>query len=108
MSTPTFRVRFVYDTNPEHAFRQLEISDDEQKEHIVLECLVEKLCPCCHAWALEDTLCGIDFLRTDAEAEAFLWHMPHHRQMTPEAALALPGYLAEVAHQTLSSAGWKA
>jgi len=71
--------------------------------HVVLGCQVEKECPCCGKWDHVQSLWGIDFMDDGEEWAA----VTVDRTLTPDEALKLPGYLAEVAGELLHEAGYQ-
>jgi hypothetical protein len=83
------------------------------EKHVYLGCIVEAQCPCCSAWTAEgSSLWGIDMMTDDPALHRVAIGTLRDRVaqgewLTPAEALALPGYLAEVARELLGEAGWK-
>jgi hypothetical protein len=70
--------------------------------HVVVGCIVEKRCGTCGAYSSAESLWNIDLMDDDPSYLAV--QLDHW--YTPEEAIALPGYLGEVAKDLLSETPW--
>lgn len=73
------------------------------KRHRYIGILVEAQCPYCETWKDAGSLWGIDLMDDDVEWRKIRHAM--HAQYTADEALALPGYLSDVAREMLAEAG---
>lgn len=75
-------------------------------QHVYLGCIVEGQCDCCASWVQLASLWSIDMMIDDPALERIRLGSDEE-YLSPDQALALPGYLAEVAREELEEAGWK-
>lgn len=74
--------------------------------HVYLGCIVEKACKCCGHFEEVGSLWRIDFMDDAPELRAINPYQKRGQTFSVPDALALPGYLPEVARDVLSEAGY--
>ena len=74
--------------------------------HVYLGVVVDKKCPCCQSWNMDVTaVWGVDLMDDDPGLKQINPYRRNGHVATVKEALALPGYLSEIARDELLETG---
>ena len=77
------------------------------ERHVYLGCIVDKRCACCGQWEKDAaSVWSVELMDDDPAFRRIDLSHNGGYVMTPDAALNLPGYLAEIAREELDEAGY--